>query len=91
VRTANTSARSDPSVTFNKLRTAERISVIVSIVATASYSGVESRTRFLPTRPAALAASSTIAKTRSGSVDLRRRSRMSTNTVWEKIVHSEVS
>jgi hypothetical protein len=43
--------------------------------------GVESSARFLPTRPAALAAPSAAAKMRSGSAELRSRSRMSTSTV----------
>ena len=47
-------------------RIAERIKVIVSMVATASYNGVESNTRLAPTRPAARAASTVTSKIRLG-------------------------
>jgi hypothetical protein len=40
---------------LSRPRIAERIRVTVFIVATASYNGVESSTRFRPTSPAALA------------------------------------
>jgi hypothetical protein len=60
---------------------AERIRVTVSIVATASYSGVESSTRLRPTNPAAFAASSVTSKIRSGRVERASRARMSTSTV----------
>ncbi len=53
----------------------------MSIVATASYSGVESSTRFRPTRPAAFAASSVTSKMRFGRSERANRARMSTNTV----------
>ena len=53
----------------------------VSIVATASYSGVESSTRRRPTSPAARAASSVTSKIRSGLADRASRARMSTSTV----------
>ena len=55
--------------------------MIVSIVATASYSGVESSTRRRPTSPASAAASRPTSKIRSGRVERRSRARMSTNTV----------
>ena len=60
----------------------ERINVTVSIVATASYSGVESRTRLRPTSPAFLAASKVTSKIRSGRVEAARRARMQASTVW---------
>ena len=41
---------------------AERINVMVSIVATASYRGVESSTRLAPTKPAADAASNELGR-----------------------------
>ena len=50
---------------------------MASIVATASYSGVESNTRLAPTSPAAEAASTLAAKMRRGSSDAARRARMS--------------
>ena len=53
----------------------------VSIVATASYSGVESSTRRRPTSPAAAVASNPTSKIRSGRVESRSRARMSTSTV----------
>ena len=59
----------------------ERISVTVSIVATASYNGVESNTRLRPTNPAALAASRVTWKIRSGASEAAKRARMSTSTV----------
>jgi hypothetical protein len=68
-------------------RNAERINVTVSIVATASYNGVESSTRRRPTNPAARAASKPTSKTRSGRREQRNRSRMSTNTVCANRVH----
>ena len=55
--------------------------MIVSIVATASYSGVESNTRRRPTSPASAAAARPTSKIRSGRVERRSRARMSTNTV----------
>ena len=54
------------SAAFSSPRIAERTSVTVSIVATASYSGVESSTRLRPTSPAAFAASSVTSKIRFG-------------------------
>ena len=59
----------------------ERIRVTVSMVATASYTGVETRTRLRPTSPAALAAASVTSKIRSGRPEAARRARMSTSTV----------
>ena len=53
----------------------------VSIVATASYSGVESSTRRRPTSPAARAASRVTSKIRSGRADRASRARISTSTV----------
>ena len=55
--------------------------MIVSIVATASYNGVESSTRLAPTSPAAEAACNVTSKIRRGSADLASRARISTNTV----------
>ena len=52
--------------TLSSPRIAERINVTVSIVATASYNGVESSTRRRPTTPAACAACKPTSKTRSG-------------------------
>ena len=59
-------------------------SVTVSMVATASYNGVESSTRRTPTSPACLAAWTVTAKIRSGLVEAASRARMSTSTVWLK-------
>jgi len=59
----------------------ERINVTVSIVATASYNGVESSTRLRPTNPAFLAASKVTSKIRSGRAEAAKRARMSTSTV----------
>jgi len=59
-------------------------SVTVSMVATASYNGVESSTRRTPTSPACLAASMVTAKIRSGRAEAASRARMSTSTVWLK-------
>ncbi len=53
----------------------------MSIVATASYNGVESNTRRRPTNPAAFATSNTASKIRSGAAEAANRARMSTNTV----------
>ena len=53
----------------------------VSIVATASYSGVESSTRRRPTSPAAFAASRVTPKIRPGLADRASRARISTSTV----------
>ena len=53
----------------------------VSIVATASYSGVESSTRRRPTNPAARAASNAASKIRFGRFDRASRARMSSSTV----------
>jgi len=55
------------------------------MVATASYSGVESSTRRTPTSPACLAASTVAAKIRSGLVEAASLARMSTSTVWLKL------
>ena len=63
---------------------AERTRVTVSIVATASYSGVESSTRRTPTSPAARAISSVRSKIRLGRSERASRARMSTSTVWAK-------
>ena len=57
-------------------------SVTVSMVATASYNGVESSTRRPPTSPACLAASTATSKIRSGRSEAASRARMSTSTVW---------
>ena len=65
-------------------RIAERIRVTVSIVATASYTGVESSTRLRPTRPAALATSRVTSKIRSGRGERASLARMSTSTVCTK-------
>ena len=68
--------------TASRPRIADRTSVTVSIVATASYSGVESSTRRRPTSPACLAASSVTSKIRPGLCEQRAsRARMSTSTV----------
>ena len=61
----------------------------VSIVATASYNGVESSTRRRPTNPASCAASNATSKTRSGRAERRSRSRMSTNTVCANRAHPD--
>ena len=66
---------------------AERTRVMVSMVATASYRGVESSTRRVPTSPAAAAASLATRKIRLGSSDRSSRARMSTSTVWAKRPH----
>ena len=66
---------------LSRPRIAERTSVTVSIVATASYSGVESSTRLRPTNPACLAASSVTSKIRSGPAERASLARMSTSTV----------
>jgi len=66
---------------LNTPRIPERIKVTVSIVATASYNGVESRTRLRPTSPAFFAASRVTSKIRSGQAEEARRARMSTSTV----------
>jgi hypothetical protein len=63
-------------------RTAERSSVRVSIVATASYNGVESSTRRTPTSPACRAAWRVTSKIRLGRSEAASRARMSTSTVW---------
>jgi len=55
--------------------------VTVSIVATASYSAVESSTRLRPTSPAALAASNVTSKIRSGRAEAASRALISTSTV----------
>lgn len=68
---------------------AERIKVMVSMVATASYNGVESSTRRRPTNPAACAAASDTSNTRFGRCDSRNRSRMSTNTVCANRAHPD--
>jgi hypothetical protein len=52
--------------------------VTVSIVATASYHGVESSTRRTPTSPAWRAAATVTAKIRSGRAEAASRARMST-------------
>jgi hypothetical protein len=57
------------------------------MVATASYSGVESSTRRRPTSPACLAAANATSNTRSGRSERRSRSRMSTSTVWANLPH----
>jgi hypothetical protein len=54
---------------------AERISVTVSIVATASYSGVGSSTRRRPTNPASAAAASPTWKIRRSRRPARRTPR----------------
>ena len=54
------------------------------MVATASYSGVESSTRRTPTSPAPFATSSVRSKIRLGRSERARRARMSTSTVWAK-------
>jgi hypothetical protein len=59
-------------------------SVTVSMVATASYNGVESSTRRTPTSPACLAAWTVTSKIRSGLVEAASLARMSTSTVWLK-------
>ena len=69
----------------------ERISVTVSIVATASYSGVESNTRRAPTSPAADAASNDTRKIRFGSSEASSRARMSTSTVCANLPHRPLS
>src|SRR5437764_5641728 len=63
---ARSTAASSASVPASTPRTAERINVTVSIVATASYSGVESSTRRRPTSPPACAASRPTSKIRPG-------------------------
>jgi len=52
-----------------------------SIVATASYNGVESNTRRAPTNPADAAAANVTSKIRRGLFDAASRARMSTSTV----------
>ena len=74
-------ASSTASATFNKPRMAERISVMVSMVATASYSGVESSTRLAPTSPASPATSTLRLKIRLLSSERSSRARKSTSTV----------
>ena len=54
------------AATRSRPRMPERSRVTVSIVATASYSGVESSTRRRPTRPASRAAPRATSKMRSG-------------------------
>ena len=54
------------------------------MVATASYSGVESSTRRTPTSPACRAAWRVTSKIRSGRAEAASRARMSTSTVWLK-------
>jgi metal-sulfur cluster biosynthetic enzyme len=54
------------------------------MVATASYSGVESSTRRTPTSPACLAAATVTSKIRSGRAEAASLARMSTKTVWLK-------
>ena len=63
--------------------------MIVSIVATASYNGVESSTRRLPTNPAACAAPSDTSNTRLGRAEERSRARMSTSTVCANRAHPD--
>jgi hypothetical protein len=75
------------SAALSSPRSAERINVTVSIVATASYSRVESNTRRRPTNPAACAASKPTSKIRFGRVERRSRARISTNTVCAKLPH----
>ena len=79
------------SATFSNARIADRISVMVSIVATASYNGVESSTRFTPTSPAFDAASSTTRNSRRGSFEAFNRARMSTSTVCAKLTQPSPS
>ena len=78
-------------MTLSNARIADRINVIVSIVATASYSGVESRTRFTPTSPACDAASSTTRNSRRGSFEAFKRARISTSTVCAKLTQPSPS
>ena len=82
--TAPSSAASRPSATFSSPRIAAPNSVTVSMVATASYSEVESSTRRTPTNPACLAAATVTSKIRSGRAEAASRARMSTSTVWLK-------
>ena len=79
------SAASRPSATFSSPRIAAPNSVTVSMVATASYSEVESSTRRTPTNPACLAAATVTSKIRSGRAEAASRARMSTSTVWLKL------
>jgi len=60
---------------------AEPSGVTVSIVATASYSGVESSTRRTPTSPACLAAWRVASKSRLGRAEAASLARMATSTV----------
>jgi hypothetical protein len=59
-------------------------SVTVSMVATASSSGVESSTRRTPTSPACRAAWRVTSKSRLGRSEAASLARMSTRTVWLK-------
>jgi hypothetical protein len=77
-RGAARSASSSGSATRSRPWMAERIKVIVSSVATASYSGVESSTRVGPTTPASPGASTVTLKISPGSEKETRRARMST-------------
>jgi hypothetical protein len=69
------------AATFSRPRIADRITVTVSIVATASYKGGESSTRLRPTSPATFAASRVVSKIRSGRSEAASRARISTSTV----------
>ena len=61
--------------------------MIVSIVATASYNGVESSTRRAPTSPAADAVCNVTSKIRRGRSESANRARMSTSTVCANRPH----
>jgi hypothetical protein len=89
--TPRSSTSSSSSATRSNERKAERIKVMVSIVATASYNGVESNTRLAPTSPASDAASTVTAKIRRGSSEPSSRARMSTSTVCANRPHPPVS
>jgi hypothetical protein len=81
-RAARAQLRAEFSSTIrSSARIADRISVTVSCVATASYSAVESSTRLRPIRPASRATSNAVSKIRFGRSDRRSRARMSTSTV----------
>ncbi|WP_062993641.1 hypothetical protein [Nocardia anaemiae] len=74
------SAASPEGASVSRSRIADRTSVMVSIVATASYNGVESSTRRRHISPAEQASSSTESKMRFGRLERARRARISTST-----------
>jgi hypothetical protein len=79
--TPRSSTSSTSSATLSTPRMAAPNSVTVSIVATASYNGVESNTRRTPTSPACLAAATVTSKIHAGRSEAASLARMSTSTV----------